>query len=469
MTIKGIKLIKRTYEHHSIANELKHVNLNDRRLEKRLKKTAELLEKSPESSIPKACQTIAQTKATYRLLDNIKLSPNHIIDSHRIETIKRVKDHPIILIAQDTTSLNFSTHKKTKGLGPLGTSDSLFGLLMHTAFCLTTQGVPLGILAQKMWAREFDQRGKSTLRKTLPIEAKESYKWLELMGLSLQGLPKDTIAVTVADREADIYEFIRKAIQLKSHLLIRATHDRCVANEQKRLYNQIQSSPVLGECTIQVPRNAKLNIKAREANLVVKSFKTAICPPVRSDKSWPNLSVSVIYAEEQFPPKGVEPIKWLLITTLDVNNLESAIEKIEWYCHRWKIERFHFVLKSGCEIEELQLETSTRLKNAIALYSVLAWKLTWIIYQSRETPDAPCSVILNESEWKVLYRLVNPKVALPKKPPTLKEAVILIARLGGFLARKNDGDPGVKVLWQGYHRFYNSLETLVALDLSPFS
>lgn len=469
MTVKGIKSIKPNTSKHSITDELKHVKINDRRLERRLQTTAEILERNPESSIPAACKTMAKTKATYRLLGNNKLNSNVIIDSHRQETIKRIKGHNIVLIPQDTSSLNFSTHKKTEGLGPLGIGDSLIGLLMHTAMCLTTEGVPLGILGQKIWARNPDEHGKSSKRHILPIEDKESYKWLEMLELSLQGLPKETMAVTVADREADIYEFVHKAIQLKSHLLIRAMHDRRVANEQKRLYSQIETNPAIGECTVQVPHNTKLNIEAREAKLIVKSFKTEICPPQRMDRSLPNLSVSVVYAAEQSSPKGVEPIRWLLLTTLDVPNFEAAIEKIEWYCHRWKIERFHYVLKSGCEIEELQLETSVRLKNAIALYSVLAWKLTWITYQSRQTPDAQCSMILDEMEWKVLYRLVNPKSTLPKEAPTLKESVVLIARLGGFLARKNDGDPGIKVLWRGFHHLYDSLETISTLGLSPFS
>lgn len=469
MTVKGIKSIKQNAVKHSITDELKHVKISDRRLEKRLQTTAELLEKSPESSIPAACKTMAKTKATYRLLGNSKLSSDIIIDSHRQETIKRIKGHNIVLVAQDTSSLNFSTHKKTEGLGPIGIGESLTGLLMHTALCLSTEGLPLGILGQKIWARNPEEHGKSSKRHILPIEDKESNKWLEMLEHSLQGLPKDTMAVTIADREADIYEFVHKAIQLKSHILIRAMHDRRVADEQKRLYSQIEASPVIGECTVQVPHNKKLNIKAREAKLVVKSFKTEICPPQRLEPSFPNLPVTVVYAAEETPPKGVEPIRWLLLTTLDVPDFETAMEKIQWYCHRWKIERFHFVLKSGCEIEELQLETSVRLKNAIALYSVLAWKLTWITYQSRQTPDAPCSLILSEMEWKVLYRLVNPKSALPKKAPTLKESVVLVARLGGFLARKNDGDPGIKVLWRGFHRLYESLETISILDLSPFS
>jgi hypothetical protein len=145
------------------------------------------------------------------------------------------------------------------------------------------------------------------------------------------------------------------------------------------------------------------------------------------------------------------------------------MEKIHWYCHHWKIERFHYALKSGCEIEDLQLETSDRLKNAISLYSVLAWKLTWITYQLRETPDAPCSLILEEHEWKVLCCLVNKTSRPPKKPPTLQEAVVFIARLGGFLARKSDGNPGIKTLWLGYRQFYNSIQTLSIFNSSPFS
>jgi hypothetical protein len=173
MVVKGVKSIKRTYSKHSIANELRNVDLNDRRLEKRLQITAELLEQSPNSSIPEACKSKAQTKATYRLLDNCKLSPDSILTSHRIETIKRIKSHKIILVAQDTSSLNFSTHKKTKGLGPLGATDALQGLLMHSAFSLTVTGVPLGLLAQKTWARNPMNMVKVQYGKSFPLRPKK--------------------------------------------------------------------------------------------------------------------------------------------------------------------------------------------------------------------------------------------------------------------------------------------------------
>ena len=467
MVIKGMKPTQRK---HSIADEFKHVKINDYRIVKRLKNTAGLLEKSPESSIPKACQNIAQVKAVYRLLDNSKLKHNMIMDSHRKETIKRMKGLDKVLVLQDSSELNFTTHIKTKGLGPIGTTKNLLGLIMHSALCVTTNGVPLGLLAQRIWARNFNERGKSSFRRKLPIEEKESYKWLEIMDLSLISLPKNITAVTVADREADIYELFHKAVQDNRELLIRATHDRRVAQEQERLYQQIHNSPITGECIIQVPRNSKLNVAERNAKLMIKICQVTLRPPLNGIKrNLANVNLYAIYAEETFPPEGFNPVQWLLLTTLPVTDFEQAMEKIHWYCHRWKIERFHFTLKSGCEIEDLQLETSDRLKNAISLYSVLAWKLTWITYQSRETPDAPCSLILEEHEWKVLCCLVNKTSRPPKKPPTLQEAVVLIARLGGFLARKSDGNPGIKTLWLGYRQFYNSIETLSILNLSPFS
>lgn len=152
------------------------------------------------------------------------------------------------------------------------------------------------------------------------------------------------------------------------------------------------------------------------------------------------------------------------LTTLDVETTEEAFEKVRWYSYRWRIERFHYILKSGCKIEELQLETGDRLKNAIALYSFLAWRLAWITYQARETPNLPCTLILRDHEWKALYCQVYGTNRLPEKPPSLKKAVLLIALLGGFLNRKSDGAPGVKVLWRGFRELNSISKTYLYLS-----
>lgn len=451
---------------HSIFNEFKNAPIKDKRLVKRLIQTAETLANSPGETIPSACQSKAKTKSTYRLFSNKKVYPAAILDGHRGETIKRIKENNVILSVQDTTLFDFTAHPGTKGLGPTG-SEGLLGILMHTALAVTTNGTPLGILAQKIWVRDPEAPATRNHRKKRSIEEKESYKWLEFMDQSIDGIPKNIMVVMVGDREADIYELFHKATQEGKQLLIRATYNRRVDHEQKKLYAQVKSTDILGKFMIQIPRNTELNVPPRNAWLMIQSCKVKLCAPYIKGKPLDNIELTAILAREIAPPEGTNPIEWLLLTTLMVANAEEAFEKIRWYSHRWKIERFHYVLKSGCKIQELQLETSDRLKNAIALYSFLAWRITWITYQARETPDLPCTLILEDHEWKILYREINGTSRIPKKPPTLKHAIILIARLGGFLARKNDGDPGVKVLWRGFRELHTISKAYLHLRSNP--
>jgi hypothetical protein len=459
--------IKKPLPAISIFNEFKNTPIHDRRIVKRLITTAKTLAKSPGESIPEACQNKAKTKAVYRLLSNSKVNSDDILEGHRSETINRVKQHEIVLSIQDTSLVDYTSHPKTQGVGPTSDGKGLIGLFMHTALAVNTNGTPLGILAQKIWSRTPEEVGKGKSRKQLPIEEKESYKWLEIMDKSLKDIPKTTMVVTVADREADIYELFHKVTTENRQLLIRAKHDRRVDHEQKKLFAQVQSSPVLGKCMIQIPRNTQLNLPSRTVWLMIQSCKVKLCSPQIKGKSLPDIELTAILAREIAPSQEVEPIQWFLLTTLEVTSPDEAIEKVRWYSHRWKIERFHFVLKSACKIEELQLETFERLKNAIALYSFLAWRLIWITYQARETPDVPCTLILADDEWKLLYSQVKGSKYLPKKAPKLKEAVLLIAQLGGFLARKGDGDPGVKVLWRGFRELYTMSRTLQNLKSNP--
>lgn len=452
-----------SHDEHAISHEFKHISIGDKRLTVRLMKTAATLQSKPGKSIPEACDSWAETKAIYRMLSNKKLSRDAIFQSHRLQTIERIKGHEIILSVQDTTTLDYSTHPNTKGLGMVTTSKKVLGLLMHSSLAVSTDGIPLGLLALNIWTRDPAEYGKKHLRKELPIHEKESYRWLETMEQSSTDLPPGVKLVTVADREADIYELFLKAEREGRHLLIRAAQDRCVDGEYKKLYTQVSNAPVVGDYLVKVPRKTGLNTPPRVARIEVRVSQVKLMPP-KNGQETSAVSLFAIFAREITPCQGEKPIDWLLLTTLSVQTTREAMEKIEWYGHRWKIERFHFVLKSGCRIEELQLETRERLENAIALYSVVAWKLTWIIYQSRETPMAPASLVLSDREWQVAYCLVTGKPKPPKKPPTLEESVVLIARLGGFLARKHDGQPGVKVLWRGLRRLHDIVDALQILQ-----
>ncbi len=141
-----------------------------------------------------------------------------------------------------------------------------------------------------------------------------------------------------------------------------------------------------------------------------------------------------------------------------MTNLADAQQIVAWYTLRWLIERFHFVLKSGCGLEKLQLETAARLQRALATYDLVAWHLLWLTYQSRVQPDQPAIPSLSAEEVHVLYRIRFPNAPEPSQPPTLQQAVRWIAQLGGFLARTSDGPPGVKTIWRGLRRLSDLLE-----------
>jgi Transposase Tn5 dimerisation domain len=230
-----------------------------------------------------------------------------------------------------------------------------------------------------------------------------------------------------------------------------------VQHELEYLIATIEQSPQMGQRTIELERNPKR--AARCATLTLRAMQVTIAVP-RHHKS-PNpcqpVPLNVLLVEETTPPTEDKPIRWLLLTTLPVESLEQAWQYVQWYSLRWLIERFHYTLKSGCRIEQLQLETTERLLNALATYSIVAWRLMALVYQARLSPDASCERVLQPSQWKLLRRKFEPKNR-SQKPPTLRQAVRWIAQLGGFLARTRDGEPGLKTLWRGLGVLHHLLE-----------
>jgi hypothetical protein len=267
----------------------------------------------------------------------------------------------------------------------------------------------------------------------------------------------DTIpTVTVCDREADIYDFFQKALSEGRHLLVRASRDRRIQEEHKYLISQGEKSPIAGEIVVDVPRDIEHKLRPRQARLSVQFCPITIKPPKhRSKEKLPSLPLYLVLAKEIEPLEGIDPIYWVLLTTMPVKTFADAVEKIQWYVQRWKIERYHLTLKSGCTVEELQLETLERIENALAIYSVIAWRLLCVTYEARLEPEAPCTVVLENHEWQALYCMVNKTPNIPDNPPTLNEAIRMIAKLGGFLGRKGDGQPGVMVLRRGMKRLHD--------------
>jgi hypothetical protein len=280
-------------------------------------------------------------------------------------------------------------------------------------------------------------------------------------------VPGEVGLITIADREADIYDFLTWPRRPGVELLVRATHNRRVAHEALYLWEAIRSSPRRGQLTVELRRQE--DRPERQVVLTVRYLSLSLQPPRhhRQRAQLSPVSIQVILAEEENPPAGLEPVCWLLLTTVAVNSLADAVQGVSWYCHRWLIERYHYVLKSGCRLEDLQLETAERLERALATYCVVAWRLLWLTYEARHQPDAPCELALERHEWQSLYVLIHRKRDLPQQAPPLGQVVRWIAQLGGFLGRKGDGEPGVKTIWLGLRRLNDIAATWQLLQTPP--
>jgi len=333
-------------------------------------------------------------------------------------------------------------------------------LLVHDTMALSVEGTPLGLLDLQCWARDGHSFGKKHQRKQRPIEDKESAKWLQSFQrvAAVQQQCPQTQLVSVADRESDIYELFHLAQQDPQgpRLLIRAEHDRRLAQEQGHLQETVRQQPLAGHRSIVVPRRGSR--PAREVELEVR-FATVTLQPPCGKAPLGRLKLWAVLAEEVDAPAGIEPVCWWLLTTCPVETFAQALEKLDWYCLRWWIEVYHRTLKSGCQIEQRQLGSADRIEACLAIDLVVAWRVFHLAKLGRQTPDLPCTVFFEEAEWKALTMFVDKTPKPPDQPPNLHTAMRMVASLGGFLGRKSDGDPGTKSLWLGLQR----LDDLVAM------
>lgn len=436
-----------------VAYELSTISLGDRRLDWRLLETASRLAARPTGSIHQACHDWADTRGAYRLLDNPKTTAPQILAPHQQRTCERMADEATVLVLQDTSLLDYSHHPAKQGLGPLGTTkQKLRGLLMHTALAVTTEGVPLGIVSQAFWARSDEVKAATpAARRKVPIAEKESIKWLNALDDTVHWAPPGTQVVTVGDSEADVFELFDHARTLQTDLLIRAGQPRALcAPEVGNIWDVMAAQPVAGHLRVHVA--AHEDKPARDASVTVQFAPVTLRTPQHLQPRLANLPLAAILVQEVAPPPEVEPLLWLLLTTVAVPTFAAAVERIQWYCQRWKIEIYHKTLKSGCQVERSQLAKVERLLPLLALYSIIAWRLMWMTYLARHDPDAPCTTILAPSEWQALYAYTHKSTRLPSQVPTVADAVLWIARLGGYLARRHDGPPGVTVIWRGWQR-----------------
>ena len=354
---------------------------------------------------------------------------------------------------------------------------------MHTAFAITPDGLPLGLLDQKIHSRpplpeEVKKLKKRSHNIALPIEEKESLKWVDSLRNSNNLGLKNTKVVTVCDREADIYDLFEVACRENSSVLIRARQDRTVNKKSvyskksgDKLWSLTKKFPCQGEVEVTIP--ARDNKPSRTAILELRFGDFIMNPPKnnikRKTEKLPNLKLHVLYIIEKDSSEIESPMEWVLLTNIPINNFEEAVEKMRWYCLRWRIEVFHKILKSGLRVEECRLGTADRLIRYLTIMSIIAWRIFFITLIARSDPSLPCTTLLAEEEWKVLYTKMHHTKTYPSNPLTIKEAVLWVAKVGGFLARKNDGEPGPITLWRGWKRLFDFTEgwNLALTSLAP--
>jgi Transposase DNA-binding/Transposase Tn5 dimerisation domain len=425
----------------------------DERLNTRFGLIVQTLADKPFDSFPQACGKPSQAQALYRFLENKRLEVEHFLQPFTDATLDACRGCPTILAIQDSSSANYATLRQTKGLGKLNDSEAL-GLHFHSTIAAQPDGVVRGLLHQTHWCRSVEDAPCAGQRKDKPIADKESVKWLdgiEAAEAALDNLPADQRPrlIHLFDREGDIHEVLERISTSPHGAIIRVAQTQRLVAEAGNVAAAIAAAPCRGVHTVAIP--AHHGVKKRTARLELRSVTVTITPntgkhPHRQAVTW-----TLVEATELGAPAGVEPLHWRLWTTEPTATVADLLEVLRLYKLRWLIEDFHLTLKSGCQIEDLRLETADRLIKALVLYSAVALRIVALRDLARQQPTDPCTVLLTADQWQALYAYLHQQRPDATTPiPSVRQAVLWIGRLGGHLNRKRDGMPGVRTLWRGW-------------------
>ena len=433
--------------HKITVEDFPDVDFGDMRRDKRFVSIINNISSQPGSSIPRQNENWYDVKATYEFFKNDEVSLPALKKAITHYGAKQVEDQMKLLILHDISNISFND-LQAKELGYLDNKEGR-GILCYSSIAATTEGLPLSLLYQHTWVRPLEELGKSAKRKRHNFEDKESYRWYEGMKEVNKLLGEAVHKIHIADREADVYELFFNAYEPNTDLLIRARHNRKVAGGSP-LWDLVAEQPAAATVTLEIPDQR--GKKKQSVHAEVRYQEVKILRPFNSKNQYESVTLTAIEIKEQ-PDKerrGEEIIHWKLLTTLDIQSVSAALKCVKWYTYRWLIERFHYVLKSGTKIEELQLKQAESLQKAIGVYSIAAFRIMQLVYKARYYPQISCETVLTTIQWKVLYILIHKKKETPLQAPTLHQAVMWIGKLGGHLGRKSDGPPGLKTVWRGY-------------------
>jgi hypothetical protein len=455
-------------------DEMKTVDLKDKRLNKRLLEVLSQLGNRPTASIPAACGGHAEMTAAYRLFDNDKVTFDEVLQPHQDQSRQRMSAQSVVLMVQDTTEVDVTRpDQQVFGAGPLD-GGSRRGALLHLLHAFTPDGTPLGTLHAKTIIRSDDAVGASVLsryeRAATPIEEKESHRWVTGLRQAAREAShcSNTQVIMIADSEADIYEVLTEGIAEPRCVewIVRACQNRALDEGQSQAYvrEQVLAQPMLFTQTVKVRgRKAKVSCEkrgrrqpreSREATVEVRAGTVTLRAPWRADRKLPDVTLNVVLVRELNPPANDEPVEWMLLTSLPVADAEQARQVVQYYCVRWMVEVLFRTLKMGCRVEERLFEHIDRLLTCLAVYLIVAWRTLYVCRLGRSYPEISCEAVFEPAEWKAVYQVVNRK-APPSKPPGLAEMLRFVGQLGGYVNRKRDDPPGPQTIWIGLQRMHD--------------
>ena len=458
-----------------VMDELQPVDLVDKRLEQRFRKLLDSLSQASSASIPAACDDRAEMVAAYRFFDNDKVQFENVLQPHIESTYRRVAQQQVALLVQDTTELDLTRpHSEVNGVGPLQNGNRC-GALLHLLHAFTTDGTPLGTMSAEAWTREPKteteklKRGSSAKRVRCarkPFKEKESYRWLTTAEhcAEIKSHCPQTQLIMLADRESDITQVIDYCRgQYDFDWIIRSEGSRVLNRENKgdtsiSVHDSLSKTQPQFEQALDIRERhcwgsqtvkhnpGKAERRARTVNVSVHADRITINDPRAGKRE--GVTVNAVLVRETCPTNRDQPLEWLLLTSLPIDNREAVEQIIEYYLKRWMIELFFKVLKSGCKIESRRFEHIDRFLPALGLYLIVAWRSLYVCRVSRALADASCELLYTEAEWKGVWQITT-KTQPPRKPPKLMELTRLMAGLGGYIDRKNTGPPGPQTVWLG--------------------
>ncbi len=449
-----------------VYEEFSEIDLGDKRVNSKALKIIDTLAKQPGASIPQAFDSWSDAKCCYEFFSSGKVQWEKILHSHENATLKRIQQESVVLLPADTSSLNYTSKPSIQNLGHIANKN--MGIWIHPLLAITPERVCLGAVNTKIWTRTKKNKELSDHELySLPIEEKEIYRWIESYQQSCivaRECP-ETQVIMMSDRESDFAELFQEVYRSQkkeryADVIIRSAHDRAVEVDEgseiirKKLRSHMKASKALGIMEFTIP--ATTGRPERKVTQTLKAARVTFKKRhISKAKISPKVTMNAVMAIEENPPKDAEPLIWVFLTTLPIHSFEQVAQIINYYLARWEIETFFKVLKSGCKIEEKRSKDSENLKSLIAVFLVVAWRILYAMRMGRIHPDLSSEVVFTKNEWMAVYSFTQKRSKPPTAPPPLGKFIRSVAKLGGYLDRKNDPPPGPKALWIGMSRMYD--------------